>query len=81
MLSEGRHQFETAGLRKTSVEDLTKAAGIAQGSFYMFFASKEELYYELLLEEEQRIRNTVLDLFPLMRFAARKASSGFFPIH
>lgn len=64
LLSEGRHQFETAGLRKTSVEDLTKAAGIAQGSFYMFFASKEELYYELLLEEEQRIRNAVLELFP-----------------
>ena len=36
LLTEARHHFETAGLRKTSVEDLTKAAGIAQGSFYMF---------------------------------------------
>ncbi|MCI1776209.1 MAG: TetR/AcrR family transcriptional regulator [Paenibacillus lautus] len=64
LLTEARHHFETSGLRKTSVGDLTKAAGIAQGSFYMFFGSKEEIYYELILEEEQRIRNAVLDLFP-----------------
>ncbi len=61
LLTEGRRSFETHGLKKTSVEDLTKAAGIAQGSFYMFFGSKEELFFEIILEDERRIRSTMLE--------------------
>ncbi|CAM4407741.1 TetR/AcrR family transcriptional regulator [Paenibacillus tarimensis] len=60
LLSEGRRQFETLGLKKTSVADLTKAAGIAQGSFYLFYGSKEELYYDILLQDEQEIREQML---------------------
>lgn len=60
LLDTGRRRFESAGLRKTSVEELTKEAGIAQGSFYLFFGSKEELYYELLLEEEATIREKLI---------------------
>lgn len=38
----------TIGMRKTSVEQLTKAAGIAKGSFYKFFPSKELLFFAVL---------------------------------
>ncbi|CAM4513598.1 AcrR family transcriptional regulator [Paenibacillus endophyticus] len=62
LIEEGKRRFESLGLRKTSVEDLTKASGIAQGSFYMFFDSKEELFYHILLEEEAGIRNQLLAL-------------------
>lgn len=62
LIEEGKQRFEALGLRKTSVEDLTKASGIAQGSFYMFFVSKEELFYHILLEEEAVIRNQLLAL-------------------
>jgi AcrR family transcriptional regulator len=60
LLEEGKRSFEALGLRKTSVEDLTKASGIAQGSFYLFYGSKEELFYELLLVEEAIIRDKLL---------------------
>ncbi|MDF2715781.1 MAG: TetR/AcrR family transcriptional regulator [Paenibacillus sp.] len=60
LLEEGKRSFETFGLRKTSVDQLTKATGIAQGSFYLFFNSKEELFYELLLVEEAIIRDKLL---------------------
>lgn len=60
LFEEGKRSFEAIGLRKTSIEDLTKACGIAQGSFYMFFNSKEELFYHILLEEETSIRNRLL---------------------
>ncbi|MGM0881514.1 MAG: TetR/AcrR family transcriptional regulator [Bacillota bacterium] len=60
LMEEAKRHFEAVGLRKTSVEDLTKAAGIAQGSFYLFFASKEELFYHILLEEEALIRERLL---------------------
>lgn len=63
LLKEGRRCFEIHGIKKTSVEELTRAAGIAQGSFYMFYGSKEELFYQILLEEEQRIRSIMFDSF------------------
>ncbi|WP_028608664.1 TetR/AcrR family transcriptional regulator [Paenibacillus harenae] len=63
LLEEGKRNFEAAGLRKTSVEDLTKVAGIAQGSFYSFFESKEVLFYTLLLDEESRIRKQLLESY------------------
>lgn len=81
LLTEARHHFETAGLRKTSVEDLTKAAGIAQGSFYMFFGSKEELYYELILEEGGEFAMPFWIYSLLKRSAVRKALNGFSYIH
>ena len=38
----------TVGMRKTSVEQLTEAAGISKGSFYKFFDSKELLFLAAL---------------------------------
>lgn len=63
LLNEGRRSFEAVGLKKTSVEELTKAAGISQGSFYLFYSSKEELFFEILQQDETRIRNTMLESF------------------
>ena len=36
LLKETRHCAVTLGMKKTSVEQLTKAVGIAKGSFYKF---------------------------------------------
>jgi AcrR family transcriptional regulator len=63
LMLEGRRSFEVLGLKKTSVEELTKAAGISQGSFYLFFGSKEELFFEILQEDEKRIRDTLMESF------------------
>ena len=35
-------------MKKTSVDQLTKAVGIAKGSFYKFFESKEMLFFAVL---------------------------------
>ncbi len=56
LITAGREWFGKFGLKKTSVEELTKSVGIAQGSFYLFFGSKEELYFEIMEQEEERIR-------------------------
>jgi len=53
LLSRGKELFERYGLKKTSVEELTRAVGIGQGSFYIFFDSKEELFFEILDAEER----------------------------
>jgi AcrR family transcriptional regulator len=56
LLEQGKRLFSTLGLKKTSVADLTKAAGISQGSFYLFYSAKEELYFDILAEEESELR-------------------------
>ena len=48
LLEEVRRCAVTLGLRKTSVEQLTEAAGISKGLFYKYFASKELLFFEVL---------------------------------
>ena len=59
LLGAGRELFARQGLKKTSIEDLTRPAGIAKSSFYGFFGSKEELYMELLMEERGRLRGEI----------------------
>jgi AcrR family transcriptional regulator len=77
LLEEGKRLFESHGLRKTKVEELTKAAGISQGAFYLFFGSKEELFYELLLAEEARIREQLLQMFGGEREASKESLRRF----
>jgi AcrR family transcriptional regulator len=60
LLEAGKELFGTFGLKKTSIAELTKAVGIAQGTFYQFFQSKEELYFAIMEMEEERIRQSLL---------------------
>lgn len=77
LLSEGRRSFETFGLKKTSVEELTKAAGIAQGSFYKFFGSKEELLFEIIQEDEKKIRDMLMESFHSAEAATKEGIKQF----
>ncbi|QTL52294.1 MULTISPECIES: TetR/AcrR family transcriptional regulator [Priestia] len=60
LMEKGRELFIQYGLAKTSIDDIIQACGIAKGSFYKFFQSKEELYFEILKNEEE-VRETVLN--------------------
>ncbi len=48
LLQEARRCAVTLGMRKTSVEELTRAVGISKGSFYKFYESKELLFFAVL---------------------------------
>src|SRR5688572_7486984 len=43
ILEIARRDFEQLGFRKTSIDDVTREAGIAKGSFYLEFPSKDAL--------------------------------------
>ena len=53
LLDAGRDLFAQYGLRKTTVSELAERAGIATGTFYSFFDSKERLYYEIILAKSE----------------------------
>lgn len=59
--AEGQRLFATHGLKKTSVEDLTKAVGISKGAFYLFYPSKEELMMAILEQIETEIQTRILN--------------------
>lgn len=48
LLSEGMKVMRRNGYAATSIDDIVKAAGIPKGSFYNFYASKEEFVAEAL---------------------------------
>lgn len=60
LLETGRELFSRYGLKKTSLEDLTRPAGIAKSSFYGFFGSKEELYMELMMEMREEVKARIV---------------------
>ena len=60
LLQTGRYLFTTTGLKKTTLEELVRPAGIAKSTFYAFFDSKEALYLELLAAEAPEVERQVL---------------------
>ncbi len=56
----GRDAFRAQGLRRTSVEELARAAGISKGAFYLFYPSKEALFFDVLERFEIAMRERLL---------------------
>ncbi len=59
LLTKGKELFIQYGLDKTSIDDLVQACGIAKGSFYKFFSSKEELFY-VIIQQQEEIKNRLI---------------------
>ena len=47
LFEAGIHLLKEVGVQRMTVSKLTKAAGIAKGSFYNFFESKEDFLLKL----------------------------------
>lgn len=59
LLERGRKLFLRYGLRRTSVEQIARASGIAKGTFYHFFDSKEDLCLEIFHHEENGLAREI----------------------
>ena len=59
LFNAGEQLFVQYGIRKVTIEDLTKAAGIAVGSFYSFFESKESLYLEINIKKQNELLSSL----------------------
>lgn len=67
LVEAGKDYFGYYGLKKTSIRDLTRKAGISQGAFYIFFDSKEDLYVTIFEEEERRLQEKLYNEFINLR--------------
>ncbi len=81
LIEKGKELFGRYGLKKTSIDELTRAVGIAQGSFYTFFGSKEELYFEIIEREQENfhgVAESLLDPGGISRNSLKKLLTGAF---
>jgi AcrR family transcriptional regulator len=65
LLERGHKQFSAYGLRKTNIEELAEAAGISKGAFYLFYASKEALFMDVVEQVEHRFRQEIFAMVDL----------------
>ena len=48
LLTAARDVFSKKGYHTATVDDITRAAGVAKGTFYLYFEEKREVYYEVV---------------------------------
>lgn len=62
LLENGFELIKAHGLKKTSISDIAKSAGIATGTFYNFFKTKEEFVYQIILHKRARSKELLAKL-------------------
>lgn len=61
----GTQLFDRYGIQKTTVDDIVKGAGISKGSFYLFYPTKEELFFDILEKIERDYKQKLFgNIFP-----------------
>lgn len=53
--------FLENGYKNTNISEIAKKAGIAVGSFYKYYQSKEEIFLETYIKENERVRKQLID--------------------
>lgn len=61
----GKELFSSKGFKDTNVSDITKVVGIGVGTFYNYFSSKEKLFLEIFLEENVKLKKSIMESIDL----------------
>jgi AcrR family transcriptional regulator len=70
ILAAAKKVFARNGFHATTIADIAKEAGLAYGSVYWYFDSKDDLFHELIAAEEYALRTQVA-------IALAKSGAGF----
>lgn len=55
LLNTAYHLFTQKGFQKTSISDIVKEAGVAKGTFYLYFKDKLDIRYKLIAFKSSEI--------------------------
>lgn len=61
IFNAGRELFYSKGFKDTNVSDIAKLAGIGVGTFYNYYSSKEELFLEVFLKENEDLKKRLFE--------------------
>ncbi len=52
--------FSTRGYRATLVDEIAQEAGVAKGTLYLYFASKQEMYFQAFRENVEKLHDATV---------------------
>jgi len=56
----GKTLFSTQGFKKTNIKEIAQA-GVAVGTFYNYFASKDQLFLEIYVQENEKLKQWLIE--------------------
>lgn len=59
--------FSIKGFKDTNISEITQKAGMAVGTFYKYYPSKEKLFLDIFLEENAKLKKHCLQSLDLTR--------------
>lgn len=65
ILKCGRKLFTSKGFKDTNVAEITKMAAMATGTFYNYYSSKDQLFMEIFLEENVKLKKKIMESIEL----------------
>jgi len=73
LLDAGESVLAAKGYHATRVDDVVKVARTSHGTFYLYFANKEDLFRDLAIEVAQQMQQLAEQLAPLRAGATGRA--------
>lgn len=61
----GREIFCSKGFKDTNISDITKMAGMGVGTFYNYYSSKEKLFIEIFIKENEKLKKNIMESIDL----------------
>jgi AcrR family transcriptional regulator len=77
LLEAAEAVFAELGYHEASIVKLTEAAGVGQGTFYLYFASKKDVFDELVIDLNHRVRHAMTEAALLGTTRAEMERLGF----
>ena len=59
ILEAAEQVFADVGYHEASIVKITEAAGVAQGTFYLYFEGKKQVFDELVVDLNRRVRHAI----------------------
>ena len=61
LMNSATNLFKTKGIYSTTVSDIVKDAGIAKGTFYLYFSDKDEIVNAVIMKEANILLNKAIE--------------------
>ncbi len=81
LLDSAEQIFAAIGFHDASIVKITEAAGVAQGTFYLYFTGKQEIFDEVVADLNHRVRQAMAEASagaPDRLEAERRGFAAFF---
>lgn len=61
----GRELFLLKGFKDVNVSEITRSAGVGVGTFYNYYQSKEELFFDIYFKENEAAKKAIIESLDL----------------